>query len=48
MNVLQPPNAFFLIALEIYFWIRGGFIKRTKAEKEGLRCSCSNRAGYGT
>lgn len=34
MNVLQPPNAFFLVGLIIYFWIRRGFINRTKTEKK--------------
>lgn len=34
MNVLQPPNALFLIGLTIYFWIRHGFINRTKTEKK--------------
>lgn len=34
MNVLQPPNAFFLVGLIVYFWIRHGFIMRTKTEKK--------------
>lgn len=37
MNVLQPPNAVFFIGLVVYFWIRHGFIKRTKTETRTVR-----------
>jgi protein-S-isoprenylcysteine O-methyltransferase Ste14 len=37
MNILQPFNAVFFVGLVIYFWIRDGFIKRTKAEKKNVR-----------
>ncbi|HEX5106142.1 MAG TPA: protein-S-isoprenylcysteine O-methyltransferase [Pirellulaceae bacterium] len=37
MNILQPPNAIFLLGLVVQFLIRFYFARRTKAEKKAVR-----------